>query len=161
MKEIKINNLKFLFLDFDGVLTNNKVFVNEMGVESVECNRSDGLYSDLIKKKFSLDIIIISSEKNKVVKVRSKKMKIHAEYGVKNKFEYINNFLIKKKINFKNLIYIGNDINDFEAMKHCHFKICPSDAVQEIKKISDIVLKTKGGDGILREVFHLLDKKYE
>ena len=65
------------------------------------------------------------------------------------------------KLDFKNLIYIGNDVNDLEAMKKCFLKICPSDSVTEITEISDIVLQTKGGDGILREVYDIFRKKYE
>ena len=158
LKAIDLNFLKVFFLDFDGVLTNNKVIVNEKGLESVICSRSDGLYSEMIKKKFLIDIIIISSEKNDVVKIRSKKMKLPCVQGVPDKLIYIKKFVKEKNLNFKNLAYIGNDLNDYEAMKKCYIRISPSDAVPEIKKISNFVLKTKGGDGVLREVYNEFSK---
>ena len=161
MKNKLNKDLKVLFIDFDGVLTNNKVIVNENGIESVLCNRADSLYADLLKKKFFLEIIIISSEKNKVVKTRSQKMNLPCVQGIASKFDFINQYILDTKLNFNNLVYIGNDLNDFEAMIKCSLRICPSDSVREIIDISDIVLKTKGGDGILREVYNIFTKKYE
>ena len=161
MKNKLNKDLKVLFIDFDGVLTNNKVIVNEQGIESVVCNRADSLYADLLKKKFFIEIIVISSEKNKVVKTRSEKMNLYCVQGIASKFDYINQYILDTKLDFKNLIYIGNDLNDFDAMKKCFLKICPSDSATEIIEISDIVLQTKGGDGILREVYEIFRKKYE
>ena len=159
MKPINLKNLKTFFIDFDGVLTNNRVFVNEKGIESVICSRSDGLYSDMLKKKFLIDIIIISSEKNNVVKTRAKKMNLSCVNGISDKLNYIKKYIKDKNLKFKNLAYIGNDLNDFEAMKNCYTRMCPSDAVSEIKKISNFVLKTRGGDGVLREVYNEFSKK--
>ena len=161
MKNKLNKDLKVLFIDFDGVLTNNKVIVDEQGIESVVCNRADSLYADLLKKNFFIEIIVISSEKNKVVKTRSEKMNLYCVQGIASKFDYINQYILDTKLDFKNLIYIGNDLNDFDAMKKCFLKICPSDSVTEIIEISDIVLQTKGGDGILREVYEIFRKKYE
>ena len=161
MKNKLNKDLKVLFIDFDGVLTNNKVIVDEQGIESVVCNRADSLYADLLKKNFFIEIIVISSEKNKVVKTRSEKMNLYCVQGIASKFDYINQYILDTKLDFKNLIYIGNDLNDFDAMKKCFLKICPSDSAAEIIKISDIVLQTKGGDGILREVYEIFRKKYE
>jgi len=159
LKPINLKNLKTFFIDFDGVLTNNRVFVNEKGIESVICSRSDGLYSDMLKKKFLIDIIIISSEKNNVVKTRAKKMNLSCVNGISDKLNYIKKYIKDKNLKFKNLAYIGNDLNDFEAMKNCYTRMCPSDAVSEIKKISNFVLKTRGGDGVLREVYNEFSKK--
>ena len=159
MKTIKLKYLKTLFLDFDGVLTNNKVTVNENGIESVICCRSDSLYSEMIKKNFLVDMIIISSEKNNVVKSRAKKMNLSCVHGIYDKYDYINKYIKNKNLKFKNLAYIGNDLNDYKAMKNCYIRVCPSDAVPEIKKISNIILKTSGGDGVLREVYNEFRKK--
>ena len=155
----KLKHLKIFFVDFDGVLTNNKVIVNEKGIESVICSRSDSLYSEMIKKDFLVDIIIISSEKNNVVKSRARKMNLSCAHGVDDKYEYINKYIKGKNLKFKNLAYIGNDLNDYKAMKNCYIRVCPSDAVPEIKKISNLILKTCGGDGVLREVYNEFNKK--
>lgn len=161
MKNKLNKELKVLFIDFDGVLTNNKVMVDENGIESVVCNRADSLYANLLKKNFFLEIIIISSEKNKVVKARSEKMNLNCIHGIASKYDYINQYILNTKLDFKNLVYIGNDLNDFEAMEKCYLKICPSDSAKEIIDISDILLQTKGGDGILREVYNIFKKNYE
>ena len=155
----KLKHLKIFFVDFDGVLTNNKVIVNEKGIESVICSRSDSLYSEMIKKDFLVDIIIISSEKNNVVKSRARKMNLSCAHGVDDKYKYINKYIKGKNLKFKNLAYIGNDLNDYKAMKNCYIRVCPSDAVPEIKKISNLILKTCGGDGVLREVYNEFNKK--
>ena len=155
----KLKHLKIFFVDFDGVLTNNKVIVNEKGIESVICSRSDSLYSEMIKKDFLVDIIIISSEKNNVVKSRARKMNLSCAHGVDDKYKYIKKYIKGKNLKFKNLAYIGNDLNDYKAMKNCYIRVCPSDAVPEIKKISNLILKTCGGDGVLREVYNEFNKK--
>ena len=72
---VDFSKICLLALDFDGVLTNNKVIVDENGKESVICNRSDGLGIDIIKKK-GIEVIVISKEQNKVVKARCDKLKI-------------------------------------------------------------------------------------
>ena len=64
-----------------------------------------------------------------------------------------------KNLKFKNLAYIGNDLNDYKAMRNCYIRVCPSDAVPEIK-ISNFILKSSGGDGVLREVYTSFTKKY-
>ncbi len=69
------SNIKLLALDFDGVLTNNKVIVDENGKESVICSRSDGMGIEMMKNK-GIEVIVISKEKNKVVKARCDKFKI-------------------------------------------------------------------------------------
>ena len=159
MKTIKLKHLKTFFIDFDGVLTNNKVTVNENGIESVICCRSDSLYSEMIKKNFCVDMIIISSEKNNVVKSRAKKMNLSCVHNISDKYDYINKYIKNKNLKFKNLAYIGNDLNDYKAMKNCYIRVCPSDAVPEIKEISNFILKTSGGDGVLREVYNEFRKK--
>ena len=117
----KLNTLN-IFVDFDGVLTNNKVIVNEKGIESVICSRSDSLYSEMIKKDFLVDIIIISSEKNNGVKSRARKMNLSCAHGVDDKYKYINKYIKGKNLKFKNLAYIGNDLNDYKAMKNCYIE---------------------------------------
>lgn len=104
-------------------------------------------------------MIIISSEKNNVVKSRARKMKLSCAHGVKDKFSYINKYIKDKNLKFKNLAYIGNDLNDYKAMRNCYIRVCPSDAVPEIKKISNFILKSSGGDGVLREVYNEFCKK--
>tara|TARA_Y100001936_G_scaffold248244_2_gene295682 strand:- start:14 stop:484 length:471 start_codon:yes stop_codon:yes gene_type:complete len=146
---------KVIIYDFDGVMTDNKVLISEDGKESVSCNRSDGLAISMLRKK-NISQIIVSTETNKVVSKRAKKLKIDFIDGVKNKKEII--LKIKNKFNFNlsKSVYIGNDINDLDAMSLFGLKICPHDAYDRVKEISDIVTNSKGGDGVIRE---LIDNK--
>ncbi len=156
-KKYKIDNFKVIVFDFDGVFTNNLALVDSDGKEYVLVNRADGLGVQFLKKK-NLKLFIISSEKNKVVKMRSKKLNIECYYGVEDKVKILQQISKKINISLSKFIYVGNDINDLNAMKSCGLKLCPNDSHKEIKKISDIVLNTKGGGGITREIVEKIFK---
>lgn len=151
INKLKIENLSAIFFDFDGVLTSNKVFVNQDGIEMVCCNRSDGLAFDLLKK-FDVPVFIVSSEANPVVTSRSRKLGVEAIQGVKKKHELLDEICKEKKINITRALFVGNDLNDYYAMKSCGYSICPSDSHNIIKDISDYVLKSSGGEGVVREL---------
>ena len=162
-------NIHTIIFDFDGVFTNNKVQVDQNGIESVICNRGDGLGLNILnsfkkENNWKLDLFILSSEVNPVVSVRAKKLKIKVNTGVKNKLNYISSYLEKrfdkKKNMFKGVIYIGNDLNDLSIMLKAGISYAPFDAHQRIKKIATKVFRTKGGDGFVRDVIeHILEIK--
>lgn len=151
MNFISITSIDVIFFDFDGVLTNNKVYLNQNGDESVRCNRSDGLAFDVIRK-LGLPVYILSSEKNKIVSMRAKKLKIEALQCIENKRDYLSFFSKKNKFNLDRAMYVGNDLNDFFAMQLCGYRVCPQDSHNKIKNISNIVLSANGGDGVVREL---------
>ncbi len=146
-----MKNIKYIFTDFDGVLTDNKVYVSSDGIETVLCNRSDGMAINALKKS-GIRVIIISTETNQVVKLRGEKLLIDTYFGIKNKKQFLINFLTKNNFDIENILYVGNDINDLGAINHLKFSACPSDAHYEVKKNVSFILKTKGGDGVLREI---------
>ena len=146
-----INNIDLFVFDFDGVLTNNLVYVDQTGNETVVCNRSDGLAFDVLRK-IKKHICILSTEKNAVVKARANKLKVPVIQGSGDKLESLKLFMKKSKLNKENIMYIGNDINDYKVMQFCGYTACPSDSHNAIKKISNIVLKTSGGGGVAREL---------
>jgi len=150
-KKIKLNDLDALIFDFDGVLTDNKVHLDQNGNEWVSCNRSDGL-AFIVLEKLKIPTYIISTEKNKVVAVRAKKLKTPVLFGIKNKFETLKKLSIKKRFNLDKTLYVGNDLNDYEALKLCGYSACPSDSHKMIKKISTFKLDAKGGSGVVREL---------
>ena len=157
MKKININDVSVFVFDFDGVLTNNYVYVDEDGKESVMCNRADGLAFDALRKLKKI-VYILSTEKNKIVTSRAKKLKVKVLQGVTDKLKAIRDIEIGENCNLKNILYVGNDINDYNAMEKCGTRVCPIDSHIKIKKISNIILNTKGGDGVVRE---LLEKKMD
>ena len=104
--------IELIAYDFDGVLTDNKVYLSEDGVESVQVNRSDGLAIKEIKK-MGLKQIIISTEKNKVVKKRAEKLNIECFYGIDDKKNTLSNFCNENSIDLKKVIFIGNEFTKF------------------------------------------------
>ena len=154
LKEIDIKNIDIIIYDFDGVMTDNRVLVSEDGKESVFCNRSDGLAISRIKK-MKIPQIIISTETNKVVEARAKKLGIPVIYCIDNKESAVREYCNKNNIDLGKVIFVGNDINDLEIMKVVGYPIAPSNASKEIKDIARVITVAKGSYGVIRE---LLDK---
>ena len=149
--------IEYIFYDFDGVMTNNKVLIDGFGNELVEVNRSDGLAISEIKK-LGIGQAIISTETNNVVSKRALKLKIPCLQGIKDKKKALKEYCLKEKVDIKYSLFVGNDLNDFEVMNSIGYAICPSDAYKDIIKISDHVLKSKGGQGVIREILDLINK---
>ena len=148
---IHIDDIDALFFDFDGVLTNNLVHLDEKGKEFVSCSRADGLAFDVLRK-LKKSSYIISTEKNPVVTARANKLKIPALQGIRDKVKKIKILALKEDFDLQNILYVGNDLNDYRAMKLCGYTVCPSDSHEAIKDFATVVLKTKGGNGIVREL---------
>jgi YrbI family 3-deoxy-D-manno-octulosonate 8-phosphate phosphatase len=148
---------KIIITDFDGCLTDDRVWLNKWGQEFVAANRKDGLAVNRLKK-LGILTVIASTEKNKVVKARGKKMGVEVLQGLSDKAKAIDEYLIKNKLAWEDSWYIGNDVNDLGAISKAMFSICPSDAVEIVINTVDYVLKTKGGFGILSEIVTELEK---
>tara|TARA_Y100000589_G_C26911093_1_gene530353 strand:+ start:172 stop:660 length:489 start_codon:yes stop_codon:yes gene_type:complete len=146
-----INNIKLVIFDFDGVLTDNTFLVDSDGKEYVRCNRSDGLAFNALSK-IGLKSIICSTEKNKVVNARGEKLNVETFTNVENKLNWLKKYSISKNISPREILFIGNDINDFASMKFCGFSACPCDSNQKIKDIAKYILATPGGKGVARDV---------
>ena len=153
-----IEDVRIVITDFDGVLTDNIVITNEDGKEAVRCNRSDGLAMDILrgyerKHKKEVVVMILSTETNQVVGTRARKMGIRHVQGCRDKRKWIEHYKEEQKGAKDDglLIYIGNDINDLNAMKMADIGVCPNDSHPAIHEIADIVLDSNGGEGCLRE----------
>ena len=157
MNKINYKDIKLIVSDFDGVMTDDKLYLDENGNESVRLNRSDGL-AIICFLKNNIKVIVISSEKNTVVKKRCEKLKIECFQGMESKLDTLLEYCSKNSINNNELIYIGNDINDLEIINYTKFSMCPDDANTAIKKASSMILKTAGGDGVIREILDLFIK---
>ena len=148
---------KLIFTDFDGCLTDDRVWLNEEGEEFVAANRKDGLAVKELTK-LGIKVVIASTEKNRVVTARAKKMGIDVLQGLDNKVEAIEIYLDKFNFKWSDTWYIGNDVNDLQALGLAKFCICPKDATRLVKKRVDLILKTNGGYGILSELVGLLKR---
>ena len=152
----KIQKPKILFTDFDGCLTDDRVWLNQDGEEFVAANRKDGLAVNRFKN-LGIQVVITSTETNKVVLARGNKMGVEVLQGLADKAESIGQYLKQKNLFWNDVWYIGNDVNDLGAIRKAKFSICPSDAVEAVKKEVDLKLKTKGGYGVLSELATLLE----
>ena len=148
---ISLEDIEAIVFDFDGVLTDNKVYLNQDGKETVSCSRSDGLAFDVLHK-LQKPTYILSTESNPVVTARASKLKIPVIQGINNKVDGIKNLAVKENFNLENTLYVGNDLNDYRVMQLCGYTACPADSHTKIKGISTIILKTPGGNGIVREL---------
>ena len=156
-KHINIKNVELIVYDFDGVMTDNKVILREDGLESVVVNRADGLAIGIIKD-MGIKQLILSKEKNRVVEVRANKLGIQVVQGLDNKEEILLSYCKENDIQLKNVVYVGNDINDLEVMKIVGYPVCPVDACKEIKKIAKIILNVSGGEGVIRELINYINE---
>ena len=147
-----------LVLDFDGVLTNNKVVVDENGIESVTCDRSDGFAISRLRDN-DLPVIVISSEKNRVVKTRCEKLNIPCLTGIDDKLTVLKKWVNDNKINICNIVYVGNDTNDLECIQASGCGVAVGDAHPNVIKEADIVLSNPGGSGAVREIIEQIMKK--
>lgn len=151
MGNISAEKIDLIVYDFDGVMTDNRVTVDQDGKESVTVNRSDGYGVGMIRKA-GIPQIIISTEKNPVVERRAEKLSLPVIHDVADKAEILKGYLEEKAIDPGRVLYIGNDLNDRDAMLLCGIKCAPADAEPAILKIADVVFERKGGYGVVREL---------
>jgi YrbI family 3-deoxy-D-manno-octulosonate 8-phosphate phosphatase len=150
LNDLLVNVDAFIF-DFDGVLTDNLVYVDQRGVESVCCSRSDGLAFDFLRS-INKPVYIISTEKNYVVKARGKKLGVPVIQGVSQKVNAINDLAKNHGYSIANMCFVGNDINDYHAMRMCGISACPADSNPIIISIATVKLEAVGGRGVAREL---------
>lgn len=150
--DTELKKIKLLALDFDGVMTNNKLIVDENGKESVVCDRGDGLGLEMLKEQTNIDIIVLSKEKNKVVATRCDKLKVKCIHGTDDKITELKNEIQKRGFSLSEICYIGNDFNDIECIKQAGIGVAVADSYPTILKAADLTTTRKGGDGAVREV---------
>lgn len=152
---MNLEKVELVIFDFDGVFTDNSVYISQDGIESVKCHRSDGLGISKLKS-LKIPTYIISTESNIVVSVRAKKLKIPVFQNIKDKSESVKLLCKELGIKLANTMFVGNDINDIPALKIVGFPVAVFDAYDEIK--SHVIYKTKkrGGYGAVREICDLL-----
>ena len=155
------SKIKLLALDFDGVLTDNRVFINGQGEESVVCSRSDGHGIVHIARPAGIEVIVISLEKSPVVKKRCEKLGVECFSGVEDKLAVLKKFCSEKDIPLGEVCFIGNDLSDISSIKSSGLGVAVADGEPEVLKAADFVTKKKGGNGAIREICKLLVKHRE
>ncbi len=147
----KFRRLKGFIYDFDGVMTDNRVWVLEDGREGVFCHRGDGWAVGQFAK-MGLIQAILSTESNPVVAQRAKKLKLPVLHGLEDKEKALLSWAQRERWDLKHMAYVGNDENDLGAMRHMGMVLAPADAHPCVLNKADWVARSAGGFGVLREL---------
>jgi YrbI family 3-deoxy-D-manno-octulosonate 8-phosphate phosphatase len=153
-------NIKMVVLDFDGVLTDNRVWTDQDGRETVASNRSDSLGLGLLRSA-GVQVQVISKEVNPVVEARCRKMKIPCMHGIDDKASALKKLLVESKIDPASAVFVGNDLNDLPCFPIVGWSVAVADALPEVIRHADFVLTHKGGHGAVRELCDLIIKRNE
>lgn len=151
----ELATVKLLVTDFDGVLTDNRVWVAENGLESVACCRSDGLRLRELAQA-GVECLVLSSETNPVVEARCRKLGLGCRQGLQDKRAALLEEVARRGLNVRETAYLGNDINDLACMSEVGIPVAVADAYPEVAAGARWVTRTPGGYGALREVVDAL-----
>jgi YrbI family 3-deoxy-D-manno-octulosonate 8-phosphate phosphatase len=147
--------VRAIALDFDGVLTDNRVLVTEDGTEAVSCSRSDGLALSRLRTA-GVMLSVFSTERNGVVRRRCEKLALRCRQDLEDKPAAVAEWLGELGISPRDSAFVGNDLNDLEAMGSVGTAIAPSDAHPQVRAAADVVLSHPGGHGALAELADLI-----
>ena len=151
--------IDLIICDFDGVITDNRVWVDQDGTETVAAYRSDSVRVKELRL-IGIEVMILSSEPNRVVEARARKMGVEAIHGIglDDKGRVMREVLEQKNVKAENVIYVGNDINDLPCFEVAGWAVAVADAYPEVIRAADHILNKSGGHGALRELCDLILK---
>lgn len=152
--------ISLVVMDFDGVITDNRVWVDEQGFERVASSRGDSMGMHLVRKALPVEFMVISTETNPVVTARCKKIGVEVYQGIWHKADVLREALQQKNIPPEEVAFIGNDVNDLGCFREAGYAVAPADAEEEVKRSADLVLHRNGGNGAVREFCDLLLQTY-
>jgi N-acylneuraminate cytidylyltransferase len=150
--------VELLVLDFDGVLTDDRVWVSEHGLESVAASRKDGYGISRLKEQ-GVEVIVLTRESNPVVAARCQKLGIPAIQGVVDKGAKLRELLQARELKPLHTVYLGNDLNDLPCFPLVGCAVAVADAHPEVRAAADLRLTQRGGHGAVRELCELLLEK--
>lgn len=152
----QLKAIKTVILDVDGVLTDGSIWLTADGEMVRSMNVKDG-YALQLAVKQGYHMAIISGGTSQPVKVRLEKLGIkEVHIGIHNKLEVFEGLLKTFGVSANEVLYLGDDIPDFEVMQRCGLNACPADAVQEIKELANYISPAKGGEAFVRDVLEKL-----
>ncbi len=153
----KLEKIKVVLTDNDGVLTDTGVYYSSKGEEFKRFSIRDGMGVERLRKYAGIETIIITGEESGSVKARAEKLNIKEYYlGVKKKEDLLAEIMKKNNVKPEQIAFIGDDSNDYELMKMIGFKVTPADGMNFIKEICDYVCENRAGFGAFRELAELI-----
>jgi 3-deoxy-D-manno-octulosonate 8-phosphate phosphatase (KDO 8-P phosphatase) len=145
-----LERVRFAAFDFDGVFTDNRVWVNEHGEEALAFSRSDGLGLRRLDE-VGVGSLIISMERNPIVGARAQKLRVDCAQGVEDKLMLLRERAGALGVSLEDTAYVGNDINDIACLRAVGLPVVPADAWPEVLALAALVLTRAGGAGCVRE----------
>jgi 3-deoxy-D-manno-octulosonate 8-phosphate phosphatase (KDO 8-P phosphatase) len=145
-----LGRVRFAIFDFDGVFTDNRVWVNERGEEMLAFSRSDGLGLRRLEE-VGVQALVVSMERNPIVGARAQKLRVDCVQGVEDKLTVVRERTAALGMPMEDVAYVGNDINDAECLRAVGLPVVPADAWPEVKTLAQWVLERPGGAGCVRE----------
>jgi YrbI family 3-deoxy-D-manno-octulosonate 8-phosphate phosphatase len=147
---IDLTAVRFAVFDFDGVFSDNRVWTNDRGEESVACFRGDTMGLRRLDE-VGVEYLILTSETNDAVAARARKMRVDIIKGVEDKLPVLRSEVERRGVSLAETSYLGNDVNDAECLAVVGLPVVPADAWAEVVPLARIVLERDGGRGCVRE----------
>jgi len=151
------SQVALVVFDFDGVMTDDRVWVDQDGRESVAAHRGDGMGIALLRKA-GIPVVVLSTEPNPVVAARCRKLGLPVQQNIQDKGEALRQLLVERQVDSAQVVYLGNDINDLPCFPLVGCAIAVADAHPAAKAAADLVLEHNGGYGAVRELVDLILK---
>lgn len=151
------DSIKFVITDFDGIVTDNCVYINSDGEMSRKLNFRDVMAFAILRKN-GYKIGIISGEKNSAIDIIAKKFDVEEVHqNIRIKIDVLKSIIEKYNLKEDEFVYIGDDINDLDSLKFAKYAITVPDAVKKVKEIEGIQITTaRSGEGAFREIVDIL-----
>jgi YrbI family 3-deoxy-D-manno-octulosonate 8-phosphate phosphatase len=143
-------SIRLAVFDFDGVFTDNYVWVDGDGGETVRCCRADGLGLRRLRE-VGVDALIVSMETAPVVRARARKLGVACLQGIEEKLPVLREESAARGIGLDDVAYVGNDVNDAACLGAVGLPVVPADAWPEARELASWVLTRSGGEGCVRE----------
>ena len=156
MKDI-IRRIRLVAFDFDGVFTDDMVYVIQDGTEAVRCFRGDGIGLQKLSR-LGVETVIISTEANPVVSARAAKLKVRCIQDVGDKRAALEGLVVELGIALSEMAFVGNDINDLDALRGVGLPIVVRNAHPDVTEHAIYQTNLPGGHGAVREVCDLFEK---
>ncbi|AEA33494.1 KdsC family phosphatase [Hippea maritima] len=151
--------IKLVIMDVDGVLTDGRIILDDNGVEYKFFDVKDGHIFHIIHG-FGIKTALVSGRHSRVTKVRAEQLGVEDVYqGIHNKLVAFEQLKKKYSLSNEEIAYIGDDVIDIPPMILSGFSACPSDAHDEVKKVSDYISSFKGGRGAVRDIIEYIMKQ--
>jgi len=143
--------LRLVAFDFDGVFTDNRVWTNQRGEESIACWRGDGLGLRRLDE-VGVGYLIVSTEENPAVAARALKVGADCFHAVEDKLAVLRREAEARGVGLEETAYVGNDVNDEACLRAVGLPVVPADAWPEVVRLAHWVLRRPGGHGCVREL---------